>query len=257
MFKVGMGSLTETHNSDIALLAEQKDVLNFHHSEYMKFPVSQKLTLDKGSLAEMLCDVCENGIVAVASCLECQQNLCTTCKSRHKNMRSSVNHHFLEFESDIDTSERFTCFKHQREKTLYCIECSKMLCIPCKLLYHAHHATRDIDECNNDVGLEEKNGPNQSEAYGINALAVKDEHVPIPMSINNINETESFLENNLSMKVYRDQTASKRSYMFSSSIVCGTDLRSLRDLMLKLEGDTCSIDSTSCKHSCRLCVFKV
>ena len=257
MFKVGMGSLAETHNSDIALLVDKNDVLNFHHGEYMKFPVSQKLTLDKGSFAEMLCDVCENGIVAVASCLECQQNVCITCKSRHRNMRSSVNHHFLAFGSDIDTPEKFRCFKHQREKTLYCIECSKMLCIPCKLLYHTHHATRDIDERNKDVGMEETSVPNKCEAYGINALAVKDEHVPLPMSLNNMNKTESVLENNLSMKVYRDQTASNRSNMFSSSIVCGTDLRSLRDLMLKLEGDTCSINSTSCKHSCRLCVFKV
>ena len=289
MLKSGTGSLSEINNSIRNRTAEKKENVRVRHGEYIKFPFRHKVKLDRSSLTELQCDICESGLVAVTSCLECKQSLCITCRLRHRNMRSSIGHHLQDFlvnGNDIvkDRVESTTsCVKHHMtEKMLYCLECSETLCIYCKLLYHQKHATIDTSEVAPGVVIRLA-GPHSENASHRESEACdttfpdridtfsrfqsgttvspddKNLYTAFLFSPSNAGRTDCSQGSkiNIPRKLLKVKRNAERFNTFMSSIECGTNLKSLRDQNFEQEGDSSSTNSTSCDPACRLCIFSV
>ena len=136
MLQTGAGTLKDTFNKKYIVKGNEDEASsNTKHGQYVKYPLSHKSKVDKGSHIQNLCDICETGNNATTSCVECKQYLCITCTLRHRNMRSSVSHHLVYQTGEYESKRSMElCLKHPKhEKLLLCVECSEEICILCNI----------------------------------------------------------------------------------------------------------------------------
>jgi len=102
-----------------------------------------------------MCEICsaEESSMAVAYCIECQQNMCTVCSASHKKMRFASTHRFIELQSPIEADELLVklstnmCDKHRdKPMEVYCVECKAVMCMMCYLKGHKTHDFSDVNE---------------------------------------------------------------------------------------------------------------
>lgn len=277
MFVAGTGSLTNVFGiKDKGIEHTGGESQDLQHGKYIKYPMTLKTAVDNGSSVEILCDICESGLTVLAKCLDCCQNMCYTCTLRHKNMRSSIHHHFV----SVDACDRFiqdeaVCIKHKERKTFYCLKCSEALCIYCKLLYHTQHETKDLLDSSSDeifnnstnldggcidipylnlIGANEVLTEHQTNFVDTNKLSYHDERC---------SATENPSGRDKKTVVYDEEklvTIRKRdmkSVSLIPSIDSGRNLKFLKQSLcdLKLDNDTFSVDSGAviCNKTCKMC----
>jgi len=84
-------------------------------------------------------------------CLECQQNLCESCKKCHSKMKTSSAHTVVSLgenvdEIDIKLSATF-CDQHQNKPIeIYCFDCKTTLCMMCHIEDHNKHKCSDVNK---------------------------------------------------------------------------------------------------------------
>ncbi|XP_050419099.1 E3 ubiquitin-protein ligase TRIM56 [Patella vulgata] len=95
------------------------------------------------------CDNCmKKG--AIWFCTNCDQNLCDSCKTTHDSLTACKDHcvHSLNEEISLESvNQHRYCTKHPKDKVeFYCMDCSKPICMKCKMLFHGNHTAEDIDD---------------------------------------------------------------------------------------------------------------
>ena len=205
----------------------------------MKYPICHKSKVDKSSYVQNLCDICDNEGNATTLCIECKQHLCSTCTSRHKNMRSSVSHHLVNLNAAYESKTSVeVCSKHsQQEKLLFCLECSEEMCLFCKLLHHMSHATKDlVDVTGEKTEFSRKKEIDETILYQETRMETNSKAVP---------KSEQLTVN-----------VTTGSVSLIPANETGNDLEDLRrgiyDKDCKSDGDTMSLDSGNiiCRHVC-------
>lgn len=100
------------------------------------------------------CDMCQENEFAKSRCLNCDVNLCKTCKGKHCSPESDQVHHFLEFadlppeapdkhQSSTKLTQMSYCKKHSdQEINFYCTKCKANICPKCKDEKHGKHAVQ-------------------------------------------------------------------------------------------------------------------
>ena len=134
MLKTGTGSLKDIFNKKYTgKVNKDERSVKSKHGRYVKYPICHKSKVDKSSYVKTLCDICDNGGYATTFCIECKHHLCSTCTSRHKNMRSSASHHLIKPNAEYEPKKNVElCLKHPKhEKSLLCLECSDEICLFC------------------------------------------------------------------------------------------------------------------------------
>lgn len=254
MFRTGTGCLSDVFKrKQKKLEIEEECNWAIKHSEYIKYPIGNKIKVDKSSSVEGLCDVCENGSGDLMSCVECQQALCSRCALRHKNMRSSMFHHLTG--NNVESEERVDiCPKHSKQtKTLYCLDCSKAMCIYCKLLYHAEHSTNDIFQvANAEILLANRSKVDKRSNTQQLDLIETASNEPVL-------EREQRLTTASSEDMLTKDKELQSVNVLVSSVVTGVNLNDLRRDVCDAESepniDTVSNDSipVSCEKTCYAC----
>ncbi|XP_062613998.1 E3 ubiquitin-protein ligase TRIM71-like [Saccostrea cucullata] len=102
------------------------------------------------------CDLCEDGRQAEVHCLDCDQNLCSSCRVIHLKCNASKEHTVQSFESSNiplpDDLHRpackkipSTCVDHGEELSYHCRMCAKAICKFCrKEPVHRGHRTKPL-----------------------------------------------------------------------------------------------------------------
>lgn len=99
------------------------------------------------------CTNCEDSSQATARCLDCVENLCTSCVVAHKRIRQTKDHRILSFE-EIQANEvkeiircPSFCSVHPREVLKYfCESCDEAICRDCAIYEHREHIYVDLKE---------------------------------------------------------------------------------------------------------------
>ena len=114
-------------------------------ANYVLEKLNQKMT---GLLLEgrKMCGICLSQDIhskATCSCVECQMNMCNSCKDYHVNIEIFRNHTF-----EDERFNRHLCKEHQTVISFVCLECRTGLCLRCTV--HSDHKKhtdqiRDLD----------------------------------------------------------------------------------------------------------------
>ena len=105
------------------------------------------------ALKEIKCSSCEDGLPAVAWCIECENSLCGQCNDAHQKMKMFKSHKTLAVEEFVknpklvlSTPEKpEACKSHSKQALdLYCKTCSSLICRDCTLKDHPRE-THDFD----------------------------------------------------------------------------------------------------------------
>ncbi|KAK3597676.1 hypothetical protein CHS0354_040050 [Potamilus streckersoni] len=104
------------------------------------------------------CDVCNVGNPAVERCLDCESNMCDSCRIFHYKMKATRTHRTADIGTEKTTAnkkiqEKIYCDSHPAEELrFFCVPCGKIVCRDCKTLHHTVHQTKEIG----DVAVEKK-----------------------------------------------------------------------------------------------------
>jgi len=117
--------------------------------------------LSGGETVAKVCDLCsaeEEEVEKVdrtadVFCLECQQNLCKSCKKVHSKMKATIAHTVVTIgeyasvdEINVKLSSTF-CDKHQNKPIeIYCLDCKTTMCMMCYIKDHNPHKCSDVTE---------------------------------------------------------------------------------------------------------------
>ena len=108
-----------------------------------------------------LCDICtyraDSGAAKINSattyCLECQENLCSSCATAHRKQKMSRDHKVLQVGDKVKAEELYAqyppanCEKHASETLkIYCNECRLVICMMCYIKDHNSHRCADVGE---------------------------------------------------------------------------------------------------------------
>ena len=105
------------------------------------------------ALREIKCSTCEDGLPAVAWCIECENSLCRQCNDAHQRMKPFKSHKTVAVEEFfknpkllLSTPEKpEACKSHSKQALdLYCKTCSSLICRDCTLKDHPRE-THDFD----------------------------------------------------------------------------------------------------------------
>ena len=105
------------------------------------------------TLREIKCSNCEDGLLAVTWCIECESSLCEQCNNAHRRMKAFKSHKTVAVE-DFVTNPKLVlstpekpeaCKSHSKQALdLYCKTCSSLICRDCTLKDHPRE-THDFD----------------------------------------------------------------------------------------------------------------
>ena len=110
------------------------------------------------------CGTCEDGLVAVTWCIDCENSLCQNCNKVHNKWKAFKTHKTVTIKEFIQnpklvlsTSEKpESCKYHsQQPLNLYCKTCSSLICRDCTLKAHPRE-THDFDFIDEILGEERK-----------------------------------------------------------------------------------------------------
>ena len=105
------------------------------------------------ALREIKCSTCEDGLLAVTWCIECENSLCEQCNDAHQRMKPFKSHKTVAVEEFVknpklvlSTPEKpEACKSHSKQALdLYCKTCSSLICRDCTLKDHPRE-THDFD----------------------------------------------------------------------------------------------------------------
>ncbi|XP_069127309.1 tripartite motif-containing protein 2-like [Argopecten irradians] len=102
------------------------------------------LVYDAVNASKNPCQQCDTGAGAVAKCVDCDDNICLSCKNVHEKMKATKSHKFVllaEQEKVLSSSlaRQCTCPEHENEEMSYvCIPCNALLCDQCKETHLDH-----------------------------------------------------------------------------------------------------------------------
>ncbi|WAQ97883.1 TRIM2-like protein [Mya arenaria] len=105
------------------------------------------------------CEICqENNGPARSRCIDCEVNLCVSCKSKHAPVDSEQVHNFIDFEEvkpdgrqkpnhHTRLTQSKTCNKHPGvELNVYCTKCKTVICRTCKEEKHSAHPVQETGD---------------------------------------------------------------------------------------------------------------
>ncbi|XP_022111689.1 E3 ubiquitin-protein ligase TRIM71-like [Acanthaster planci] len=116
----------------------------------------QERLLGEASGHRLTCEGCDEGLEAVARCVDCKNVMCIRCQKVHERTKSMKNHRIVRHEGqtcpEIAPADRQkhnapTCTKHKnQELCFYCETCQTLACGKCAALDHrtAEHEYRDV-----------------------------------------------------------------------------------------------------------------
>ncbi|XP_033738401.1 tripartite motif-containing protein 2-like [Pecten maximus] len=96
------------------------------------------LVYDAMNASKNPCQQCDAGSGAVATCVDCNDNICLSCKNVHEKMKATKSHKLVllvEQEKVLSTSlaRQCTCPEHENEEMCFvCKPCNALLCMQCK-----------------------------------------------------------------------------------------------------------------------------
>ena len=114
---------------------------NGHKMENIK--ISEYINYQKIDFSKIFCDICkiknreEIPNKEFYICLNCNQNLCPSCKNIHNNIHEIINY-------DL---KKFLCEKHNKFYSKHCNECNKDICLSCE----NEHKEHNTDLLKNDL----------------------------------------------------------------------------------------------------------
>ncbi|CAC5383449.1 unnamed protein product [Mytilus coruscus] len=87
-------------------------------------------------------------------CFECQNALCTDCRSKHGKIPALNRHTVVDINTiDISTiNKKSQCIEHEKEFLFYCVKCSDLICSQCVTSTHNTHPFSEIT----DIVLKER-----------------------------------------------------------------------------------------------------
>lgn len=86
---------------------------------------------------------------------QCDQWMCSNCKTLHLRSKICRNHTFL-MEATIISVEKPLCKEHNENFLFYCIDCDFPICKMCIVKKHKKHITSDINESVKQLQVEVK-----------------------------------------------------------------------------------------------------
>ncbi|XP_060083259.1 E3 ubiquitin-protein ligase TRIM33-like [Ylistrum balloti] len=95
------------------------------------------------------CQQCDTGAGAVVRCVDCDENMCLSCKNVHQKMKATKLHKLVllaEHEKVLSESllRQCTCPEHANEEMCFvCKPCNALLCMQCKES-HLDHKLEDV-----------------------------------------------------------------------------------------------------------------
>ena len=112
---------------------------------------------------EIMCGSCEDGLVAVTWCIDCDNSLCQICNKFHNKCRAFKSHKTIPIKEFIQnpklilsTEKLESCKNHiQQPLNLYCKTCSTLICRDCTLKAHPRE-THDFDFVSDILDEEKK-----------------------------------------------------------------------------------------------------
>ena len=280
MLKTGTGSLKDVFGRKHTKTDNENE--EWSNAKYIKYPVTSKTTLEKSSSVEDFCEICESISIKLANltCLECKQSMCSTCAARHRNMRSSMFHHFVNTALDpdaLETDGTKLCTKHQKaNKTFHCLECSETICVYCKVLYHAEHPTHDLLDADSDMqsvqsvsankvlkDILHSNLPHRSDVFTeshreisrLESIHVdrRNNEMDVPLHENYCHDRKIAVTDPEKLAgLKKDPTSFK---MYVTSIDSGLNLNSLRNNVCDSKTERNTLSPVSLDQTCLNCLF--
>ncbi|XP_072042959.1 E3 ubiquitin-protein ligase TRIM45-like [Amphiura filiformis] len=123
------------------------DASKFKSNFHLKELVEEVVLTDKVTKhsTEIVCNSCDEELVAVSKCLDCDQYLCSPCLKAHKRFPALREHAIATFD-EIKTGKirprssikrQLMCNRHQRNKAeIFCTTCEMPICHVCATLKH-------------------------------------------------------------------------------------------------------------------------
>ena len=105
------------------------------------------------ALKEIQCSSCEDGILAITWCIDCENGLCEYCNGAHQRIKAFKSHKTVAVENFVKnpklvlstTEKPEACKSHSKQALdLYCKTCSSLICRDCTLKDHRRE-THDFD----------------------------------------------------------------------------------------------------------------
>ena len=93
------------------------------------------------------CGLCKDENIAVAKCLDCSMNICSSCSEYHGKIKSWTGHRLepLKNQSEelltcmLTGNRKNTCKSHKKELVLFCTPCNLAICRDCARDIHGQH----------------------------------------------------------------------------------------------------------------------
>ena len=127
---------------------------NFTINRLVEIFGKRKETGNIRTTKEISCDSCEDGLVAVTWCIDCENSLCQKCNKVHKKWKAFKSHKTITIKEFIQNPKLVlstsaekpeSCKSHnQQPLNLYCKTCSSLICRDCTLKAHPRE-THDFD----------------------------------------------------------------------------------------------------------------
>ncbi|XP_052106996.1 tripartite motif-containing protein 45-like [Mytilus californianus] len=100
----------------------------------------------------VLCQMCDNDIIAVSNCIDCNSKMCLQCSAYHLKHKIFKTHKTEKIEiecteieaTETKMSEDDTCKSHKEELTLLCESCNRAICNECIKQNHRYHKLEPI-----------------------------------------------------------------------------------------------------------------
>jgi len=105
------------------------------------------------AVKEINCGSCEDGLLAITWCIECENCLCENCNDAHQRMKTFKSHETVAVEEFVKNPKLILCTPEKPEACkshskqsldLYCKTCSSLICRDCTLKIHPRE-THDFD----------------------------------------------------------------------------------------------------------------
>ncbi|XP_022088844.1 E3 ubiquitin-protein ligase TRIM71-like [Acanthaster planci] len=119
----------------------------------------QEKVLGEVSKPSLLCEQCEEGIIAVSRCLDCKENICRICWEAHQRWKLTKNHQIIEILNEVPKAtvsktkpgepNTRKCSKHNDYAfCFYCEDCDVMICAMCAATEHrsGEHSFTEISD---------------------------------------------------------------------------------------------------------------
>ena len=199
---------------------------------------------DKVAKEEMKCTFCEKGEnIAVATCMDCKEYLCTDCVEAHKTYKILRGHNVVSFEDTSIESQEIVihktsaeefCPKHKDQVMwFFCETCEHLICRDCTVIDHPA-STHDL------VNVGDVSGTHRQKLKELSSQCQK-----VAQEVNKAIKAVTEIDSELDEAV----TAAKKELDLTTAKIKSKFLRSLEEEQQKISSE---IDKAESQHKTQI-----